>query len=368
MPEAAQAHDAAAKNSDSSAGRRSPWRGQLGSRVASLLCFVAAVVLEYFLVNLPIAQEVGGQFHPATAKAGLQAVTFQKPEVADSGNFAFEYTPPTEADPVTVDAYFDNAQLSPETLQSFHSLQVAAPSSAAGIVYATSAVKNGACATKFEVKPVSPPAGLRFSQTENESLAGFRNLGISILGSDADVTLTSAGAMQNLLSPCKVELSVGDWKQTTGGFFPIKIRVPAGVNFRFRWQHLKEATNTWDNKSAALPLLQFGSGDDEFTAGAIQIGSIKSESSKPAALEALAGKNSPLTIESFAVDKDNLAITASGSGRVLKNGTVVTKTDVLEVVNKNPLLSALFGAGNVALLGWVGRSWFPSRKKKRGRS
>ena len=365
MPEAAQAHDSAAKGSESSAGRRAFWRGQTGARVASLLCLAAAVVLEYFLVNLPIAQEVGGQFHPAIAKAGLQAVAFQKPEVDDSGNFAFEYSPSTEADPVTVDAYFDNAQLSPETLQAFHSLQVAAPSSSAGIIYATSAVKNGACATKFEVKPVSPPASVRFSQTEGESLAGFRNLGISILGSDAEVTLTSAGAMQNLLSPCKVELSIGDWKQTTGGFFPIKIRVPAGANFRFRWQHLKEATNTWDNKSAALPLLQFGSGGDEFSAGAVQIGSLKSESSKPAALEAIADRKTALTIDSFAIDKDNLAITASGTGRVLKNGTVITKTDVLQVLNKNPLLSALFGAGNVALLGWVGRSWFPSRKKKK---
>lgn len=364
MPEAAQAHDAAARGSDSSAGHRSPWRGRLGSRVASLLCLVAAVVLEYFLVNLPIAQEVGGQFHPAIAKAGLQAVTFQKPQ-DDSGSFAFEYTPASEADPVTVDAYFDNAQLSPETLQSFHSLQVAAPSSAAGIIYATSAVKNGACATKFEVKPVSPPGSVRFSQTEGESLAGFRNLGISILGSDAEVTLTSAGAMQNLLSPCKVDLSVGDWKQRTGGFFPIKIRVPAGANFRFRWQRLQEATNTFDNKGAASSLLQFGSGGDEFSAGAVQIGSLKSEASKPAALEAIADRKTALTIDSFAIDKDNLAITASGTGRVLKNGSVITKTDALEVVNKNPLLSALFGAGNVALLGWVGRSWFPSRKKKK---
>lgn len=364
MAEAAQAHDAA-KGSDSSAGQRSRWRGQTGARVASLLCLVAAVALEYFLVNLPIAQEVGGQFHPATARAGLQAVTFQKPELDDSGNFAFEYSPPTEADPVTVDAYFDNAQLSPETVQAFHSLQVAAPSSAAGIIYATSAVKSGACATKFEVRPLSPPASVRFSQTEGESLAGFRNLAISVLGTDADITLTSAGAMQNVLSPCKVELSVGDWKQITGGFFPIKIRVPAGANFRFRWQHLKEATNSWDNKSAALGLLQFGPGGDEFAASAIQIGSIKSEPSKPAALEAIADRKTALTIDSFAIDKDNLAITASGTGRVLKNGTVITKTDALEMVNKNPLLSALFGAGNVALLGWVGRSWFPSRKKKR---
>jgi hypothetical protein len=51
---------------------------------------------------------------------------------------------------------------------------------------------------------------------------------------------------------------------------------------------------------------------------------------------------------------------------VLKDGSVVTKTDVLEALKKDELLSTLFGIGNVALLGWAGRSWFPSRKKKRG--
>ena len=363
MPEAAPAPDAVSRT-DPSTDHASRWRGPAAARVGSLLCLVAAVALEYFLVNLPIAQEVGGQFHPATAKAGLQVVTFDKPQAADAGVFAFDYAPHTEADPVTVDAYFDRAQLSPETLQAFHSLQVAAPSSASGIVYVTSAVKNGSCATKFEVTPVSPPASVRFSQTENDALAGFRNLAVSVVGSEADVTLTSEGAMQNLLSPCKVELSVGDWKLITGGFFPIKIRVPAAANFRFRWQHLKEATNTWDNKSAALGLLQFGAGGDEFSASAIQIASLKSEPSKPAALEARAERNTALTVESFAIDKDNLAITASGTGRVMKSGAVVTKTDVLEVINKNPLLAALFGAGNLALLGWAGRSWFPSRKKQ----
>jgi hypothetical protein len=68
-------------------------------------------------------------------------------------------------------------------------------------------------------------------------------------------------------------------------------------------------------------------------------------------------------VESFAINKNQLEIKASGKGRVQKDGKVVTKTDVLETVTKNPILSALFGAGNLALIGWVKRAFFPPRRK-----
>lgn len=73
----------------------------------------------------------------------------------------------------------------------------------------------------------------------------------------------------------------------------------------------------------------------------------------------------PLAVESLAIDKSDLQIKASGKGEVLKDGKVQTKTDVLEAFNQNPVLSGLITAGNVALLGWAGRMWFPSKKKRR---
>ena len=100
---------------------------------------------------------------------------------------------------------------------------------------------------------------------------------------------------------------------------------------------------------------------DDFTASGIQIDSFRNPSNPPS-LQAVGEKSAPLEVESFAIDKSTLEIKASGKGKVLKDGTVVTKTDVLETLNKNPILSGLFAAGNIALLGWAGRSWFPKRK------
>ncbi len=366
MPEARQTHEPAqTRSAPSPATGRSRFSRNVINKIASLLCLIAAAALEYYLVNIPLG-EVSGEF-PATVRARLQAVNFDKPGLTDGGIFSFEYTPPNEAEPVLVDLYFDKAQLSPETLQSFHSLQVSAPSSAASVSYLTSTAKQGSCSTKFEITPASPPTSVQFSQTDNDALSGFRSVGVTVQGSDAEVTLTSQGAIKNVLSPCKVQVSVGDWQEVTGGFFPIKLLVPSGANFRVRWQNLGEKSNTWDNKSVALPLLQFGDSDDEFTAGALKIGNLdlKTGALTTTTFEARAERNVPLTVSSFAINRTQLEINATGKGNVLKDGSLVTRTDVLGMLNKDPLLSALFTAANVALLGWVGRSWFPSKHKKR---
>ena len=328
------------------------WRTAIARKVTALACLIAAAALEYYLVNIPVA-EVGGEFPPATVRARAATVTFDHPGLVDGGTCSFGYTPPTEREKVLVDAYFDNAQLSQPTVQAFRSFQISAPASAGPITYLTSTVGQGACSTKFEVTPVSLPESIQFSQTSSDSLQGYRSLGTSFAGSEAEVTLTSQGAMQNILSPCKVELAVGDWKQVTAGFFPIKIRVPAGAHFRFRWQDLDEKSAIFENKSAALTLVQFGPlASDQFTAGAIRITSANPKSaSNPPRLEALAEHKSSLTVESFAINKNQLEVSASGKGKVLKDGKVVTKTNVLEALNKNPTLSALFGAGNLALIG-----------------
>ena len=342
------------------------WRTAIAGKLAALACLFAAAALEYYLVNIPVAQ-VGGEF-PASVRARAEAVTFDHPGLVDGGVFSFGYTPPTEAEKVLLDAYFDDAQLSQPTLQAFKSFQISAPASISSITYLTSTVSQGACSTKLEVTPVSPPVSIQFSQTSSDSLQGYRSLGASFEGSDAEVTLISQGALQNVLSPCKVELSVGDWKQVTAGFLPIKIRVPAGTHFRFRWQNLNEKSSTWENKGAALPLVQFGpSASDEFTAEAIKIAALSSKSGtpNPPRLEARGERQSPVTVESFAINKNQLEISASGKGTVLKDAKVVTRTNVLEALNKNPILSALFGAGNLALIGWVTRMFLPPKRKRK---
>lgn len=346
------------------------WRTAIARKLFAVLCLAAAAGLEYYLVNLPVG-EVNAQF-PATVRAGDEIVTFGDPGLLGGGTFSFMYAPPTEAEKVLLDAYFDNAQLSEPTLQAFKSFQIAAPSSPGVITYLTSGAGSAACSTKFQVEPAGANLkSVEFSQSGSDVTSGYRSLGPSFASADAVVTLTSQGAMEGGLSPCKIELSIGDWKQVTQGFLPIKIRVPAGAHFRFHWQNLDERASTWKTKSAALPLLGFGSSaSDEFTAQTIAISSLIPSTGAPIAtsFEARGTKQSPLTVLSLGVNQRQLEINASGKGRVLKEGKAVNTTDVLETLNKNPILSALFGAGNLALIGWAGRMFFPRRRKRKSES
>lgn len=349
-------------------GKQRPpfWRTQLPKRILALVCLAATAALEWKLVNLP-AGDVSGQF-PTTVRARDEVVTFGGPGSVTGSPFSFAYSPPTEAEKVLVDAYFDNAQLSDETLRAFKSFQISAPSSASVITYLTSGEGSAACSTKIQVEPAGANLkSVEFSQSGSDITSGYRSLGASFAGAGAVVTLTSQGALQNGLSPCRIELSVGDWKQATQGFMPIKIEVPAGAPFRFHWQNLDERSNTWKTRSSALPLLEFGpSASDEFTAQTISISAMnpKTGALDPAGFEAR-GKQSPLTVLSFGINQNSLEIKASGNGRVLKDGKVVNTTNVLETLNKNPILSALFAAGNLALIGWAGRMFFPRTRKKK---
>jgi hypothetical protein len=342
------------------------WRSRLAGRVLALVCLVAAAAVEWKLVNLPTG-EVSGQF-PATVRARDEIVTFGDPGAVTGAGFSFAYAPPTEAEKVLLDAYFDYAQLSDQTLQTFKSFQISAPASPGVITYLTSSAGSAACGTKLQVAPADANLkSVEFSQSGSDITSGYRSLGISFGGAAAVVTLTSQGALQSGLSPCRIELSIGDWKQATQGFLPVKIQVPAGAHFRFHWQNLDERSNTWKTKSSALPLLEFGpSANDEFTAQSIAISTLnpKTGAPNPPGFEARGAKQSPLTVLSFGVNQNQLEINASGKGRVLKGGKVVSTTNVLETLNKNPILSALFGAGNLALIGWATRMFFPPRKEK----
>jgi hypothetical protein len=162
-------------------------------------------------------------------------------------------------------------------------------------------------------------------------------------------------------------LSVGDWKQSTQGFLPIKIQVPPGAPFRFHWQNLDERSSTWKTKSSALPLLAFGSSaSDEFSTQTISVSSLnpKTGAPEPPHFEARGAKQFPLTVLSFGINQNQLEINASGKGRALKDGKVVSTVNFLETLNKNPILSALFAAANLALIGWVGRMFFPPRRQR----
>lgn len=338
----------------------------VANKCLSVAALLLAVAVEWMLVNVPVS-EVSGQF-PVTVRSRDEIVTFLNPVAATGDSFLFEYAQPSESEKVLLDAFFDNAQLAETTVAALKSLQVLAPTTSGVIAHLTSNVGSGSCATKLRVEPVGRPfASVEFSQNGDDISSDYRALGIRFTGNDGLVTLTPQGGFQNGVSPCKVGLSVGEWKQSTQGFLPIKIRVPAGESFRFHWRNLTERTNTWKTKSSAIALLSFGaSANDQFLSDGIAIRSVNAKTGKaddPPNLETRGEKHAPLTVSFFGINQNQLQISASGKGRALRHGSVV-RQNVLETVNKYPIPAALLGAGNLALIAWVKRAFFPPGPKK----
>jgi len=333
--------------------------------VAALLSVAAA---EWMLVNVPVS-DVSGQF-PAAVRSKDEIVAFANPLAATGDSFLFEYAPPSESEKVLLDAFFDKARLSDATVASLKSLHVIAPTTSGVIAHLTSNYGAGSCATKFRVEPAGGAfSSVEFSQSGDDISSDYRALGVRFVGTDGLVTLTPQGAFQNGMSPCKVDLSVDDWKQKTQGFLTIKILVPAGESFRFHWRNVSEHASMWKTKSYALKLLSFGaSANDQFLSDSITIRTLDPKTGKPdhqPRLEARGKKHAPLAVSSFAINQDQLEITASGKGRTLQHGSVV-RHDLLEAVGKYPIPATLLGAGNVALIAWVKRAFLPSRKKEEG--
>jgi hypothetical protein len=163
-------------------------------------------------------------------------------------------------------------------------------------------------------------------------------------------------------SPCQVDLSIGGWQQRTAGFLPIKIKVPAGSNFRFAWEAQDAKHSAW------RPLIAFGTaGRQSFTASEIRITS--ADNSKQSVNSGLMARSesaqAPIKIEAFQIGTDLLQFQASGRARVWEDGRVITTANLIDTLNRYPLIAALFAAANLGLLNWAKKE-LASRKLSSG--
>src|SRR5215471_10150008 len=118
-------------------------------RSIAILVLAGAAALQYRLVNVPIADlSQTSKFGPATVKAADQVVSFRNPE-SGPGTFSFAYdqTADSQKQRMVVDAYFDNASLTGETIGRLAALNVHPPSQPGPVNYLTSVGRNGTCDT-----------------------------------------------------------------------------------------------------------------------------------------------------------------------------------------------------------------------------
>jgi hypothetical protein len=342
------------------------YRSLTAQRAIVLLVLAAAVGLQYYLVNMPVADlSRAAQFNPAKVVAADQVVVFANPET-EPGRFGFTYDQPGK-ERMLVDVYFDKALLSKETIQRLATLGVKAPSEPSAVGYLTSAVHSGTCSTAIQVDAVSTNEGTRtvqFSQSVKLS-ERYRTLGVDMAGFDSTVTLTSQGAFDaSNQSPCQAELYVGHWRKITAGFLPIKVHVLAGSDFRFQWEASDVQPQGFPTTGPANSLLTFGEAQRQsFHATEVRVLSAPPSSPLHSLVARSEHKNVPLTIGSFMVGSDQLQLSASGRGLLLQDGKVISTANLLEAISKYPLIAALFGAANIGLLNWAKRKFFPARAR-----
>src|SRR5262249_2898515 len=100
------------------------WRNRSAQKILSLATLVGAAAVEWMLVN-KADTDVGKQFNsPVTVSARNEVVIFTVPASMNGGSFSLIYLSPPVSERVIVNAFFDNAQLSDETLKTLQQLLV----------------------------------------------------------------------------------------------------------------------------------------------------------------------------------------------------------------------------------------------------
>jgi hypothetical protein len=362
-----------AKRNDSTQPRPGFYRTAATQRVVALLVFAIALGVQYRLVNAPVSQLADTHmFSPAIVRAAESVVSFIDPET-DPGQFTFGYDQPAGSgqQKMIVDAYFEKASLSDETLRRLAALGVLAPSESAPISYVTDVPKSAGCSTGFQIEVPAGGNGTRaiqFSQSEAAPSDRHRLLEVKMVGADSTVTLKSGGSFApDGMAQCHVDLRVGDWVQPNHGFLPVKLTVPASSGFRFRWEAADIKPAGWPSEGGAVSLLRFGSHRlERFHAGGIGIlraGTLDPFLTQSGLAVRSERRQFPLAVESLRIGTGKLELQVEGRGRTLQDGKLISRTDVLGAIMKYPLLALLLGATNAALVDWLRRVVFSSSKK-----
>jgi hypothetical protein len=337
-------------------------------RVAVSICLIAAVGVQYRLVYMPVADlQDTHKFKPASLKAGEKVASFVDPQT-DDPHFNFSFDQPAESGQpnMIVDAYFDKAALSDQTVQRLTALGLQVPSGLASISYLNVSDGHAECRTEFTVETTaSAAAAVQFAQNENAPSERHRLIDIKMTGYDSTVTLASAGGFgPGAEAQCHIDLKVGSWTEKTEGFMPIKLQVPAGNGFRFRWALSDIKLKGWPTEGKAQSLLRFGTHSREsFRAREIKIfpfGGHDSDAAKHGLDARSIAAADPLTIDSLQIAADRIEVYAEGKGRTIEDGKVMSSADLLAAITQNPLLALLLTALNAALVNWARRAFFGS--------
>lgn len=334
------------------------WESKNLHRVGAVLALIAASGAEYYLINSPEGEIGDSRVNPITVSAGEERVVVSAPVVDAKGLRVI----PEALSPALLDVELDSARLSEKSAALLQGLGVRLPDAASGFYYSTSSKKHGSCQTTLVLQSGSPqPKQLEWSQPADVQPTDLRSLQIRFPEDEAVATITSGAGFEGERSPCEIRLRAGEFAQNMQGVMPLTFTVRAGSAIRLHWQKIGGGTLQKDGDTRPPFSLRFGH-EQLPTLRASKVEVLGSARSVPR-LSAMANRRDHLTISDLSVDTGALAFKLSGHGRLEQDGKTINTTNLLEKVNQNPILSALFGSLNVAILGWFTRAFFASKKE-----
>jgi hypothetical protein len=358
------------------------WRKRFVRILAAALVLAAAIFFQYRLTEFfPLPVEVERSTPPySPARAALREELIVdhpswQPAAGQSADSQTMLFAGNAKDSVSVDAHFgaarlhddmiellrsdpDQKQLPPEGLQ---------PISYVSVDEETAPHENEEpCRTLVSVIPADAarlPTELHFLQLK---LGSDRNLTLEMEAVEADLvvqvetrnsTPNSAGKIQG--PGCTKALSVGDWDYPPfSTALMISIVVPAGTRFGFSFVFPEETS--WSAENGYEPF--------ELEAAPLSARTVRkfaqgATSGVPLFEAGSVTGAEPLLLKHLFIRSDEVKLNFSGKAIVRENGKYVATFDPWEFAKKNQLLLAILTILNAALLEWLRRVAFGSKKE-----
>jgi len=394
-----------------------PSNQQVTSAALLALAIAATVVIEYCLVNIPIAVDVDDQkIAPAKAKLNQEQLLI-KDAIDDSNGVLFLMEGQINQ---LIDVHFDQARLSEKTVESFAYETTPPPTGLERIDFfwvdvreelRRQSTENGKTYNKQIAKLLNTPLGSedggcrtfitarvangskfptyqRYYQTKADDQT--RDFYMSV-ASELSVSITVSPLIikdeSNPFAPgCGKKLQVGGWDKFNAGYWEeIEFIAPANSIIHFTTIQARSDA-LWKQKVDLLEPFRFGS--TPLRAKNVTVQSLTTTASAaygqdpgncvcelllvcgwdfwikkvPPSL-AVTAEEAPLAITKFSLNNEMIQLDFSGTARVETKGKRVTRS-FFETVTKYPVLNAGLVLIIAALLGWVIKSCKDIFKKK----
>jgi hypothetical protein len=329
-------------------------------KLAAVAIFAAAVLLQIFFQNIPYPLQV--EEHDATKTA---AGSLSTSEVVISGatvGSKREFLSYEGSAGETADLDFTNATLGPETaslLGAFPPAPSAGTAAWSFVNHDNEADSGGgeACRTFLHVQAQEADRAAEYHllQTGEPGLARFRQLQIKT--DDAPLVVT----IKTEYPPSRPKHAAGCHKRLQSGAWfrgivntPIVFVAQPHSTLRITFVPLGNQPS-WGGADGFLSTAWLG----PLLARKVTVRPIQDDGATMKGTTALSitSFREPLVLKDLQAGSESLRLTVRGRGWVRKDGSIMG-IDLLEAMQKTPLLAPLLASANLLLMGWLKRLFF----------